>query len=62
MRLEFESNLSALPHVENSTVNESVSSEGEHLLRAGVKAAQEGRRSEAKALLLRVTEVEPGNE
>ncbi len=62
MRLEFESNSSALPHVENSTVNESVSSEGEHLLRAGVKAAQEGRRSEAKALLLRVTEVEPQNE
>lgn len=62
MRLEFESNSPALPHVETSTVNETVSSEGEHLLRAGVKAAQEGRRSEAKALLLRVTEVEPENE
>jgi twitching motility two-component system response regulator PilG len=62
MRLEFESNASAFPLVETETVNESVSSEGDQLLRAGVKAAQEGRRSEAKALLLRVTEVEPENE
>ncbi len=62
MRLEFESNASAFPLVENDTVTESVPSEGEQLLRAGVKAAQEGRRSEAKALLMRVTEVEPDNE
>jgi len=62
MRLEFESNASTIPLVENQTVNEAAPSEGEQLLRAGVKAAQEGRRSEAKALLLRVTEVEPENE
>ncbi len=62
MRLEFESNASALSLAENETVSESSVSEGEQLLRSGVKAAQEGRRSEAKALLLRVTELEPQNE
>lgn len=62
MRLEFESNTTAIPFVENETVNQSVSSEAENLLREGVKAAQEGRRAEAKQTLLLVTEIEPNNE
>ena len=62
MRLEFEPNSSALPFVENEVVNQNVSSEAERMLRDGVRAAQEGKRTEARALLLRVTEADADSE
>ncbi len=62
MRLEFEPNASALPFVENEVVNQKAASEAEKMLREGVKAAQEGKRAEARNLLLRVTEADADNE
>src|SRR5215204_1740001 len=62
MRLEFEPNSSALPFVENEVVSQDVSSEVERMLREGVRAAQEGKRAEARALLLRVTEADADSE
>jgi twitching motility two-component system response regulator PilG len=65
MRLEFESNSSALPVTEITSENEHAengSSAAKELLREGIKAAQAGNRSEARHLLLRVTELEPANE
>jgi twitching motility two-component system response regulator PilG len=65
MRLEFESNSSALPLTETTSENELVengSGAAKELLREGIKAAQAGHRSEARHLLLRVTELESGNE
>lgn len=62
MRLEFEPNTTTLPFVENDAVSESATSETEKMLREGVKAAQEGKRAEARNLLLRVTEMDAGNE
>jgi twitching motility two-component system response regulator PilG len=65
MRLEFESNSSALPVTEVTSENELVengSGAAKELLREGIKAAQAGNRSEARHLLLRVTELESANE
>ncbi len=62
MRLEFEPNASVVPFVEKDVVNQNVSSESEKMLREGIKAAQEGNRSEARNLLLRVTETDTDNE
>ena len=65
MRLEFESNSSALPVTEITSENELVengSGAAKELLREGIKAAQAGNRSEARHLLLRVTELESANE
>src|SRR5687768_12182396 len=62
MRLEFEPNSSALPFVENEVIGQNASSEVERLLREGVRAAQEGKRAEARNLLLSVTESDADNE
>jgi len=62
MRLEFEPNASVVPFVEKDVVTHNVSSETEKMLREGIKAAQEGNRSEARNLLLRVTENDTDNE
>jgi len=62
MRLEFEPNVSALPFVENEIISQNVTSEVERMLREGVKAAQDGDRSNARRLLLRVTEADENNE
>lgn len=62
MRLEFEHNSSAVPFVEKEVVSQNVSSEAERMFREGVKAAQEGKRAEARNLLLRVTETDADNE
>lgn len=66
MKLEFESNTSTLPyntnnyaaeaHPENSGANVL------QMLQAGIKAAQAGDRSEARQLLVQVTEADPDNE
>jgi CheY-like chemotaxis protein len=63
MRLEFEHNSSAaVPFVENDVVSQDVSSEVERMFREGVRAAQEGKRADARNLLLRVTESNADNE
>ena len=62
MRLEFEPNTSVVPFVENEVAEQGVSSEVERMLRAGVKAAQEGKRGEARTMLLHVTEADVNNE
>lgn len=63
MRLDFEPNTSAaVPFVENEVAGQNAAADVENLLREGVRAAQEGRRSEARNLLLRVTEQNADNE
>ncbi len=62
MRLEFEPNTSVVPFVENETTQQGISSEVERMLREGVKAAQEGRRGDARTMLLHVTEADTNNE
>ncbi len=66
MKLDFETNKSIVPFVDNGFVNnvnfENGSTETMEMLRAGIKAAQDGNRSEARKLLLRVTDAEPNNE
>ena len=62
MRLEFEPNSSALPFVENEVAGQNASSDVERMLREGVRAAQEGKRAEARAMLLRVTEADADSE
>ncbi len=62
MRLEFETNASVLPFVENEIVSQDVSFEVERMLREGVKTAQDGNRVEARKLLLCVTELDENNE
>lgn len=62
MRLEFEPNASAVPYAEKEVVGQNASSNVEKMLREGVKAAQEGRRAEARAMLLQVTESDANNE
>ncbi|HMS40623.1 MAG TPA: response regulator [Pyrinomonadaceae bacterium] len=67
MKLDFESNTMTLrPVVENnvSTTNETANNSfnTSKMLRNGIEAAQSGKSSEARNLLLRVTESEPGNE
>lgn len=58
MRLDFESNTSTFTATETSNETEAA----RELLRDGIKAAQAGNRSEARHLLLRVTESDPRNE
>jgi CheY-like chemotaxis protein len=66
MKLEFESNTTASTSVENDFLNdikpENASIEAAEMLNAGIKAAQEGRRGEARNLLLQVTELDSENE
>lgn len=68
MKLEFESNASAVPYAHHAefaraaTDNQRASTATSEMLRAGIKAAQEGNRAEARALLVQVTEAEPENE
>ena len=66
MKLELEPNPSAFPFIDNDFTNAANSDNGsalvKPLLQRGIKAAQDGNRSEAKQVLLRVTEIEPRNE
>lgn len=65
MRLEFESNISALPvsdAVAEHEISEAVSAKTREMLHDGIRAAQAGNRAEARHLLLKVTEMEPRNE
>ncbi|HEY0461508.1 MAG TPA: response regulator [Pyrinomonadaceae bacterium] len=62
MRLEFEPNTSAVPFVEKDVISQNVAADTEKMLREGIKAAQEGKRAEARNLLLRVAETEADNE
>jgi len=65
MKLEFESNTSTLPYVENNYPGasfETGAAKASQMLLAGIKAAQAGNRSEARQLLIQVTEAEPHNE
>jgi CheY-like chemotaxis protein len=66
MKLDFETNAPSISSVDEEFYNdinlENSSAEALPMLRAGKKAAQEGKRAEARFLLLRVTEIEPGNE
>ena len=65
MKLEFESNTSTLPYTND--IASGVSRNGatakiSQTLQAGIKAAQEGKRAEARQLLLQIAEAEPDNE
>ncbi len=66
MKLEFESTSSTVSFADNQTVEKAQPAtqveDVSQMLQAGIKAAQEGKRSEARQLLLQVTEVEPNNE
>ncbi len=64
MKLEFESTTSTVPFTGNGFADASNRSTADvsQMLQAGVKAAQEGNRAEARGLLLQVTEAEPENE
>lgn len=65
MRLEFESNVSALPVSDtiNGTENGQNGSENaKEMLHEGIKAAQAGNRAQARHLLLAVTGLDPRNE
>lgn len=66
MKLEFETNASTFPSVESDFLNDAkagkISAEVLEMLNDGIKAAQEGRRAEARNLLLRVTEMDSENE
>ena len=67
MKLEFESNIADAPPIVNgdyaaANASETTEKDASQLLRAGIKAAQDGNRREARALLLQATEVEPENE
>lgn len=66
MKLEFESNISAIEYVGNDSLNKIDSAknlpEAAKMLEAGVKLAQEGRNAEARNFLLQATEADPENE
>jgi len=65
MKLDFDTNLPALTSAAafaNGVASGGETNEISQKLQAGVKAAQEGKRAEAKTLLLEVTELEPENE
>lgn len=66
MKLEFESNTSTVPFAVNNSADTANSAnrvaDVSQMLQAGIKAAQEGNRAEARQLLLQVTEAEPENE
>lgn len=59
MKSELETLVSLKP---SETVSEEAAREINSLLRSGIDAAKNGNRDEAKALLFRVTDIEPGNE
>lgn len=66
MKLDFSSDNSTIALVEEDFAqnghSENSSEKDTTTLRAGIKAAQRGDRSEARQLLMRVTEADPGNE
>ncbi len=63
MKLEFESNTSTPPYINDGGVNRNgAAAKISQTLQAGIKAAQEGNRAEARQLLLQVAEAEPDNE
>lgn len=66
MKLDFETNAPSISSVDeefyNDTHLENSSAEALPMMHAAIRAAREGKRSEARFLLLRVTEIEPGNE
>ncbi len=65
MRLEIESAAAVPPSAENATVNGTENdalSESQDHLRNGIKAAQSGRRVEARTALLRAAELNPNSE
>ncbi len=65
MKLEFESNVAEVPSFAGNYTADTESAEAmdvSRTLQAGVKAAQEGNRSDARTLLLQVTEAAPDNE
>lgn len=66
MKLESETNAAPHPPFDQQDVDEIVSDcdspEVTRMLREGIQAAQEGRRSEARTLLLKVTEADARNE
>lgn len=65
MKLEFESSVAEAPNFAGNytaDVNSAVEIDVSRMLQAGVKAAQEGKRSEARTMLLQVTEADSENE
>lgn len=65
MKLEFESNVETAPSFAGSYTAEADAGakiDVSQTLQAGVKAAQEGNRADARTLLLQVTEAAPNNE
>lgn len=66
MKLEFETNTSADVADKKDFVNGNSSpdecADFDELLQAGIKAAQEGDRTQAKQMLLQATEIDPGDE
>ncbi len=65
MKLEFESSTNTLPFIGNGYADEKFelgAAKVSQMLEAGIKAAQAGDRSEARQLLIQVTEAEPQNE
>lgn len=66
MRLDFDPKTSAFPYFDNDLngeINEEkISPKALKMLHKGIEAAREGSRSEAKSMLLRVTEAEPNCE
>ncbi len=65
MRLEIESIITAPPVTEDVGTNDHAPvdmAEIKSALNQGIKAAQAGQRPQARSLLLRVTELDPGNE
>lgn len=65
MRLEIESTIAAPLVIEDAGLNDHAHvdmAEIKSALNQGIKAAQAGHRAQARSLLLRVTELDPGNE
>lgn len=65
MKLEFESSVAETPNFAGNytaEVNTAVEIDVSRMLQAGVRAAQEGNRSEARTMLLQVTEADAENE
>lgn len=65
MKLEFESNIATVPAFAGqyvADVDSATEKDVSQMLQAGVKAAQDGNRSEARNLLLQVTEAAPDDE
>jgi twitching motility two-component system response regulator PilG len=65
MKLEFESNTSTPPYINDGgggVSRNGATAKISQTLEAGIKAAQEGNRAEARQLLLQVAEAEPDNE